>query len=53
MSAPTKSRLTVDTVGNRDHSTKQMSSVEPDNLASERVIHLHNEIFAKGVLPAL
>jgi len=53
MSAPTKSRVAVDTVGNRDHSTKQMSGAEPDNLARERVTHLHNEIFAKGVLPAL
>jgi hypothetical protein len=53
MTAPTKNRTDVDVVGSRDQAAKQMSSVEADKRAVERVIHLYNEIFAKGMLPAL
>jgi hypothetical protein len=53
MTAPTKYRFDMDAVDGRDQAAKQMSSAEANNLAVERVTHLHNEIFAKGVLPAL
>ena len=53
MTAPTKNRFDVDAVGSRDQAAKQISSAEADNRAVERVTRLYNEIFAKGMLPAL
>lgn len=53
MTAPTKKRFDVDAVGSRDQAAKQTSNAEADKRAVERLTHLHNEIFAKGVLPAL
>jgi hypothetical protein len=53
MTAPTKNRFAVDAVDSRDQAAKQMSDAEADKRAVERVTHLHNEIFAKDVLPAL
>jgi hypothetical protein len=53
MTAPTKNRTDVDVVGSRDQAAKQMSSAEADKRAVERVIHMYNEIFARGMLPAL
>ena len=53
MTAPATNRFDVDAVGSRDQAAKQRSNAEANNLAVERVTHRHNEIFAKGVLPAL
>jgi hypothetical protein len=50
MTAPTKNRFDPNAVDGGEQSAKQMSSAEASN-RSERVTQLHNEIFARGVLP--
>ena len=52
MTAPTKNRPDVDVVDSRDQATKQVSGAQAHDHA-ERRTQLLNEIFARGVLPAL
>ncbi len=53
MTAPPKNRIGLEVVDGPEQVDKQISDVDANKLAVQRVISLLNEVVAKGVLPAL